>query len=65
MKGIKARFFKGDVIRSGRNNGLYKVESIEYDAYGRRICVAFPISKELVCGVRFFDDDQSYRPEGK
>ena len=58
MKAKKARFFKGDIIRS-KDYRTYKVEEIQYDEHGRRVVVAFPHGFSGM-GVRFFDTDGNY-----
>ena len=58
MKSKKARFFKGDIIRS-KSYKTYKVEEIHYDGHGNRIIVAFPHGFTGI-GVRFFDSDENY-----
>lgn len=61
MKSIKkARFFKGDIIRS-KDYRTYKVEEIQHDEKGRRVVVAFPCGFAGM-GVRFFDTDENYVP---
>lgn len=56
-KSKKARFFKGDIVRKGKNE--YKVEEIQHDENGTRIIIAFSAQGN---GVRFFDSDESYIP---
>ena len=59
MKSIKkARFFKGDIIRS-KDYRTYKVEEIQHDEKGRRVVVAFPYGFAGM-GIRFFDTDENY-----
>ena len=57
MKSRKVRFFKGDIVKKGRNE--YKVDEIQHDENGERIIVAFSVQGN---GVRFFDSDESYVP---
>ena len=58
MKSKKARFFKGDIVRS-RTYRTYKVEEIQYDDHGNRIIIAFPHGFSGM-GIRFFDSDENY-----
>lgn len=58
MMGSKARFFKGDIVRS-KDYRTYKVEEIQHDEKGRRVVVAFPHGFSGM-GVRFFDSDENY-----
>ena len=55
---MKARFFKGDLIRS-RDYRVYLVEEIQHDENGTRIIIAFSAQGN---GVRFYDSDESYIP---
>ena len=54
----KARFFKGDIIRS-KDYRTYKVEEIQHDEKGRRVVVAFPHGFAGM-GIRIFDSDENY-----
>ena len=59
-KSMKARFFKGDIVRS-KDYRTYKVEEIQHDEHGRRVVIAFPFGFAGM-GIRFFDSDDSYVP---